>query len=224
MNVLVAWRFRLLLVTLLALLLAQPFLGRDVVARLSYTTLWSIVLIATIFAISDMRWQRYVGLGLGLPILAGVWGRHFLSEPSSETFEILVFGLATLYFAVVAVLVMRHLITHDVTTDNVVGAVCAYLFLGLGIGLLFTIVETLRPGSFHASEELSAELAEPIGRRSALVYFSFVTLTTAGYGDIVPATGLTRIAAALEAVMGQFYLAILVAGLVGVRISRRPGG
>ncbi|HET6879389.1 MAG TPA: potassium channel family protein, partial [Pirellulales bacterium] len=64
-------------------------------------------------------------------------------------------------------------------------------------------------------------LVEPANRPSTLAYFSFVTLTTAGYGDIVPATSLTRILAALEAVVGQFYLAVLVAGLVGIRVSRR---
>lgn len=99
---------------------------------------------------------------------------------------------------------------------------CAYLFIGLGIGMVFTIMESLEPHSFVASTGgLPAELADPARRPPALTYFSFVTLTTAGYGDIVPATPLTRILAALEAVLGQFYLAVLVAGLVGIRVSRR---
>lgn len=220
LNWLVAWKFRLLLVALLGLLTVQPVIGTGGVARLCYTTLWSIVMITTMLALADIRWQRACVLALGLPILAGIWGRHLLAE-RTEQFEIPIFGLAAVFFGVAAVVVMRHLVTYDVTTDNVAGAVCAYLFLGLGIGLLFTIIETLRPSSFHAGEGLAAELTDPAGRRSALVYFSFVTLTTAGYGDIVPATGLTRILAALEAVLGQFYLAILVASLVGIRISTR---
>lgn len=213
----------MLLVTLLALLVVQPFLGRDMIAQLFYTTLWSIVMIATMFAIAEVHWQRLVGLGLGLPILAGIWVRHLFSESAGETFGIGVFGMVTILFGIAAVTVMWHLVTRDVTTDNVAGAVCAYLFLGLGIGLLYAIIESLRAGSFHGGETLAGELADPIGRRSVLVYFSFVTLTTAGYGDIVPATGLTRILAALEAILGQFYLAILVAGLVGIRVSRGRG-
>jgi hypothetical protein len=216
-----AWKFRLLLVALLTLLVVQPILGNHGLARLCYTTIWSIVLIATIFAISDVRWQRFVGVSLGLPILPAIWSRHLLSVPTAQTFEVPTFGLAAIFFAIVAVMVMRHLVRFEVTADNVAGAVCAYLFLGLGIGALYAIIETLRPHSFQATGHLAEELLDPVHRRSALVYFSFVTLTTAGFGDIVPATPLTRMLTMLEAVLGQFYLAVLVAGLVGIRVSRR---
>ena len=218
-----AWKFRLLLVALLVLLASQPLLGSHTLARLWYTTLWSIVLIVTIFAISDVRWQRFVGLGLGAPILLAIWGRHLVSGAAAETFEVPAFGLAVVFFGIVAVMVMRHLVKYEVTADNVAGAVCAYLFLGLGIGVLYAIIETLRPHSFHASGNLALDLADAVHRRSTLVYFSFITLTTSGYGDVVPATPLTRTLAMLEAVLGQFYLAILVAGLVGIRASRRGG-
>ncbi|MGH7139531.1 MAG: potassium channel family protein [Pirellulales bacterium] len=220
-----AWKFRLLLTALVAMLTIQPVVGRHDVSRLSYTTLWTIVLVATLFAISEVRWQRRIGLCLGLPFLAGMWGRHLVAGTARETFELPVFGLAAVFVVLVAVTVMRHLVTHDVTADNVAGAVCAYLFIGLGIGMVFTMIESLEPHSFVASAgELADEIAAPARRPSALTYFSFVTLTTAGYGDIVPATPLTRILAALEAVLGQFYLAVLVAGLVGIRISRRSDG
>jgi len=216
-----AWKFRLLLVALLTLLAVQPFLGHHVLAQVCYTTIWTVVLITTIFAISDVRWQRFVGLGLGLPIVPAIWSRHFLSKPAVETFEVAVFGLGAIFFTIVAIMVMRHLIKYEVTADNVAGAVCAYLFLGLGIGALYDIIETLRPNSFQAAGDLGAALADPARRRAALVYFSFITLTTAGYGDLIPATALTRTLAMLEAVLGQFYLAVLVAGLVGIRVSRR---
>ena len=214
-------KFRLLLVALLALLAIQPALGSRGPGRLAYTTLWSVVLVATIFAISEIRWQRYVGLSFSLPIMAGLWGRHLVSTSSGEMVELPVFGVAAAFFAVVAVMVMRHLVTHEVTADNVAGAVCAYLFVGLGAGTLYTIIETLHTHSFQASGGLADDLADPARRAAALTYFSFATLTTTGYGDVAPATPLTRILAVFEAVLGQFYLAILVAGLVGIRVSRR---
>ncbi|HWB11395.1 MAG TPA: potassium channel family protein [Pirellulales bacterium] len=218
-----AWKFRLLLVALLALLASQPLMGHNTLARLCYTSIWSLVLIITIFAISDVRWQRFVGLGLGLPILPAIWARHLLPAPVAEALEVPIFGVAAVFFGIVAVMVMRHLITYEVTADNVAGAVCAYLFLGLGIGALYAIIETLQPHSFQAAGSLAAELVDPLHRRSTLIYFSFVTLTTAGYGDVVPVTALTRTLAMLEAVLGQFYLAVLVAGLVGIRASRKSG-
>lgn len=200
-----AWKFRLLLAALLAMLTIQPIVARHALSRLPYTTLWTIVLVATLFAISAIRWQRCIGLTLGLPFLAGMWGRHLVVDAARETFELPVFGLAAIIVVLVAVTVMWHLVTHEVTADNVAGAMCAYLFIGLGSGMVFTIIESLEAHSFVASVGgLSAELADPISRPSALTYFSFVTLTTAGYGDIVPGTPLARILAALEAVLGQF--------------------
>jgi voltage-gated potassium channel len=222
MNRAHAWKFRLLLAALVAIITVQPMVGAHGLSRITYTTLWTIVMVATLFAISEVRWQRQIGLCLALPFLAGMWGRHLLGENARESFELPVFGLAAIFVGLVAVTVMRHLVTHEVTADNVAGAVCAYLFIGLGIGMVYTIIESLAPHSFTASTgDLQAALVEAVDRPSTLTYFSFVTLTTAGYGDIVPATSLTRTLAALEAVVGQFYLAVLVAGLVGIRVSRR---
>jgi hypothetical protein len=84
-------------------------------------------------------------------------------------------------------------------------------------------VELISPGSFRGPAELASQLADPAQRRLVLNYFSFVTLTTVGYGDIVPASPPARSLACVEAVVGQFYLAVLVAGLVGISVSgRRP--
>lgn len=225
MNLINAWRFRILLVALVALLTIQPLVGAHDLSRISYTTLWTVVLIATLFAISQVAWQRQMGLCLGLPFLSGMWVRHLFSGAEVELFELPVFALASVFVLLVAVTVMRHLVTHDVTADNVAGAICAYLFIGLGVGMTYTIIESLSPHSFTASTpDLSKVLADAASRPATLTYFSFITLTTAGYGDIVPATPLTRSLAGLEAMLGQFYLAVLVAGLVGIRASRRGDG
>lgn len=221
MTRLAAWKFRLLLLALLALIIMEPFLGERTFDRLCYTTLWTAVLIGTMYAISDVRWQRYAGLGFGAPIVVGLWGRFLFSTQTGELLTLPVLALAAVFFAVVAVLLIRHLVTSSVSSDNVAGAVCGYLLLGIGIGIVYSIVETVRPNSFQGSDKLIAALADATERRATLTYFSFVTLTTAGYGDLAPATPLTRILAALEAVLGQFYLAVLVAGLVGIGVSHR---
>jgi hypothetical protein len=217
-----AWKFRALLAALVALLTLQPIVGAHAISQLSYTTLWTGVLITTLFAISEVSWQRQIGLCLGLPFLAGMWGRHLVAANARETLELPAFALASVIVALMAISIMRHLVTHEVTADNVAGAMCAFLFIGLGFGMLFTIMESLQPHSFVSSSgSLPAELADPVSRPSALTYYSFITLTTVGYGDVLPATPLARILAALEAVLGQFYLAVLVAGLVGIRVSSR---
>jgi hypothetical protein len=106
------------------------------------------------------------------------------------------------------------------TSERVYGALCAYLFIGLLFSLLFTHMEFRSPGSFLLRGETISGAAES---EAALVptftYFSFVTLTTLGYGDITPATTYARTLAFLEALIGQLYLAVMVATLVGIRVS-----
>ena len=100
-----------------------------------------------------------------------------------------------------------------VTADLVFGAVAAYLLLGICWGGLYSFIEMISPGSFSFGE----------GARdvSSLFYYSFVTLTTLGYGDILPLSKIARTAAYLEAVTGVMFTAILIAGLVGSVQLRR---
>lgn len=92
--------------------------------------------------------------------------------------------------------------------------------LGLIWSVLYSAVELTFPGSFRlpASEDMGVTVASP--SRSDLSYFSFITLATVGYGDVTPATPLARTLAWVEAIVGQFYLAVLVAGLVGFKITQ----
>jgi hypothetical protein len=96
----------------------------------------------------------------------------------------------------------------------------AYLFLGLGWAVLYSMIEGFRPGSFEISPKLvtGGEVARPLPH--VLTYFSFVTLTTVGYGDISPVSPASRTLACMEAVTGQFYLAVIVAGLVSLLVAK----
>ena len=110
--------------------------------------------------------------------------------------------------------------------DSILGAVCGYLFLGLAWAVLYSLIEGFRPGSFEIGPKLvtGGEPARPLPH--VLTYYSFVTLTTVGYGDISPVSPATRTLAWIEAITGQFYLAVIVAGLVSVLAARgqREGG
>ncbi len=106
----------------------------------------------------------------------------------------------------------------EVSMNRVIGAVNLYLLMGVLWAILYAISERLLPGSFSG---LSEQLEK--GWSSDWLYFSFVTMTTLGYGDITPVSATSRTLAHMQAVFGQFYLAILVAGLVGAYISEsRP--
>lgn len=115
---------------------------------------------------------------------------------------------------------MRQIaIGNNLSANRIIGAVCVYLMLGVIWALCYALLETIVPGSFEGI----AEHAASASWNPDWVYFSFVTLTTLGYGDILPQTFSARTLSYFEAIVGQFYLAVLVAGLVGAYLSEKQG-
>jgi hypothetical protein len=107
-----------------------------------------------------------------------------------------------------------------VTVQHVQGAIAAYLMLGLIWGFAYSLVELNRPGAFYLPERAAAEAPEESDDpMRELVYFSFVTLTTLGYGDVTPRSVSARNLAILEALVGQLFLVTLIARLVSQRAS-----
>ena len=104
----------------------------------------------------------------------------------------------------------------DISPNRLVGAVCVYLLLGVIWAVAYTILEMISPESFGGFTPLQGR-----GWDSEWLYFSFVTMTTLGYGDILPLSATARALAYMQAVFGQLYVAILVAGLVSALISSR---
>jgi hypothetical protein len=109
-------------------------------------------------------------------------------------------------------------IATDISPNRLIGAVCVYLLLGVIWAVAYTMLEMISPGSFGGFTPLQGR-----GWDSEWLYFSFVTMTTLGYGDILPVSATARALAYMQAVFGQLYVAILVAGLVSALISSRQG-
>jgi len=105
---------------------------------------------------------------------------------------------------------------NDISPNRIVGAICVYLLLGIMWSTAYTVLEFSQPGSFKGLTELVSPVWNP-----DWIYFSFVTITTLGYGDITPLTQTARTLSFLEAIVGQFYIAVLVAGLVSAYISTK---
>ncbi|RLA36101.1 MAG: hypothetical protein DRR15_05715 [Gammaproteobacteria bacterium] len=108
---------------------------------------------------------------------------------------------------------------NNISANRIVGAICVYLMLGVIWALSYALLEAVVPGSFKGLTEQTASASW----NPDWVYFSFVTLSTLGYGDITPMTYSARALSYFEAIVGQFYLAVLVAGLVGAYLSEKQG-
>jgi voltage-gated potassium channel Kch len=123
-----------------------------------------------------------------------------------------------------ALSVLFHVVSQKtVTRDTVMGAICSYLLIGVAFGLCFAMIEFEHPGSIvdrgHAVAAIGPELEHRMGR---MFYLSFITLTTVGYGDVSPIGPAARMLAVFEALLGQLFLAVFIARLVGA-MGRESG-
>jgi hypothetical protein len=110
-------------------------------------------------------------------------------------------------------MILFHLFREDrITSDLIMGAICVYFLVGIVWALLYSTLEFFQPGSFQMPQGTVSQ--------ATFTYYSYVTLTTLGYGEITPISGPARSFALLEAMMGQLYLAVLIARLVGIHIAQ----
>jgi len=122
-----------------------------------------------------------------------------------------VFYLWAIWLAAEQVLISD---TKTVDANRIVGAICIYLLMGLIWALMYLFIAQAIPGAFNGVEQLVW-----YDNFADVAYYSYVTLTTLGYGDISPVAPIARFLVYMEAVVGVFYMAILVASLIGVGIS-----
>ena len=106
---------------------------------------------------------------------------------------------------------------NEVTIDLIMAAACAYILLGLVWAHAYFLVEIFHPNSFKGSENMGDDIWN-------FIYYSFVTLTTVGYGDILAVTKSARALSILEAITGQLYLAVMISRLVGLYASQSGMG
>jgi len=109
----------------------------------------------------------------------------------------------------------------QVTLDNIFASIVVYQLLGMFFGMIFTLIMLADPNAMQFSSTAPANFQLV---RIDMIYFSFVTLATLGYGDIVPASSVARSIAVTEALVGQFYVAVVVALLIGAFVSQKLEG
>lgn len=216
-SALVRGRFTVLLVLLLALVGVVPFFEGHNSALAVVRVMLSAVLLAALYASTRRPRDLIIAAILLAPGLTGRW----LSDYGlSKELQVGAAICTTAFLAFVTIGVLQQILHPGrVTYDTISGAICAYLLVGVTWAFVYLSMELQWPGAFTLTGSVTlASLAKTHDELQRLIYYSFVTLTTLGYGDIVPAIGPARAASALEAVVGQMYVAILVARLVALQI------
>ena len=132
-------------------------------------------------------------------------------------------ALGLLVLVLLTGFVLRHVFWDArITADRVRGGILAYILLGLIWCVAYQLVDVLAPSAFNFS--VHHDPGGPGRLSHDLAYYSFVTLTTVGYGDITPVHPFARALVMVEALVGQLYPAILIARLVSLQIATKPGG
>jgi voltage-gated potassium channel len=204
--------FRVLLAPLLVLsvLLALP----DVLAigSIAVRFAWLLVISASLYALSTDRRVLRVAVVFAAVMLGFDWLSPWVQP---YRFQLAHLVLVVLFFVWMVGVVLREVFVREAAldADALLGAVCGYLLLVIVFTNVHLLLETITSGSYLLH---GAPLPADVAVRTALLhYFSAVTLTTLGYGDIVPATPVARLIAGGEALLGQLYVAIVIAAFVG---------
>lgn len=197
-----------LLASLLLLLLASPFVANVPSGRLVVGLLFSLVLVAAVNVARASRAQLIVALCLAVPWIGLRWASFARAALEVELLlDLLSFALL---FFTISVVLARIVRVKESDFDILCGAASIYLLLGVAWAVSFHVIEAFIPGSFALGGEASTL------QWTQYLYFSLITLTTLGYGDIAPLGPVASLWAALEAVTGVLYSALLIARLVSL--------
>jgi hypothetical protein len=200
-----------LLIVLGVFFIGAPFVEEIKGGELIVSILFSLVLVSAVLAVAERKRVLVIAIVLAIPAIVGRWINHFRPDLVPPR-VFLVAGLVLMAF-VIANLLRFILRAPSVNTEVLCASISAYLMLGLMWAMAYWLVDRLTPGgAFSFNTNAGPRSIEGFSG----FYFSFITLSTVGYGDITPVSRLARWLAAMEAITGQLYVAVLIARLVAL--------
>ena len=206
-------RFFLLLVMILCLVVVAPFIGDYTGYRFVVDMVATGVFIVAMYAISEKKRHLILAIFLVVPTIVTLWLDYY----TNTHWTFIISEICGVFFWGFCIFHIFSYIRRqkEVTREVIFASVIIYLLMAVMWSDFYQMLETLAPGSFSMPDG-------PIQHKRILfVYFSLVTITTLGYGDMTPLTDRAAGLAAVEALIGQIYLVVMVAWLVGMYVSRR---
>ncbi|MEI6634215.1 MAG: ion channel [Chlamydiota bacterium] len=206
-----------LMIAILAILILFPFLKDAQTGRLALSLLFLVVMLHALKVLAPRRHIFWFGFalamaaGVGLPALMLVV--KFPAAAHRPLFHACMGTYLAFLTLVIVVLVKSIFSGYRMTSDKIYAAISCYLLIGLLYAMFYITIEDFDPSAF------GRVMPQWGGSASEMIYFSFTTLSTLGYGDLTPQTALAQTASYLEAITGQLFVAILIARLVGLNIA-----
>lgn len=215
------FRFIALLISLLFVILALPAMAHDDVIVVLVSATYSISLFLTVFVLADSMKLFLFGILLALPNWIISWTDIVIIN-NLVTVNIQLFSQFAVDCFVIAFLLNYIFQTNHVTMNIIYASVCIYLLLGFAWSIAYTSIELNSPGSFAGisaiknADNIDQALVYYLPK---LLYFSYITITTLGFGNVYPLTNLGNALASIEAIVGQLYITLLIGRLLGMHIA-----
>ena len=206
-------RFLILMVLILSLLIVGPILESFVAVGNVIDVFMTAIVICMLYLITNRKGLLYFGGVLAGIMILTMWLDNFYEHNLLSTSSI-IFGII-LTIVVTKSTLMFIIKSETVTRAVVYAGMLLYILIAQLWAMVYMLLYLITPASFNL----------PGGQGNLLVfeYYSFVTLTTLGFGDITPLTNVAKMFSVLEAVVGQLYLVVVIAWLVGMGVARESG-
>ena len=210
---------------LLLALIAQPLVAHESrAARIGFELLFGLALMATLFIVFEPRERRFAAVLL-IPLLVLAVGEYLVGARSFALIAVGYHLMVALFVGFAVAVLVRDIFRHrSIGFDDILGAFAGYILLGVAWGSLYAMVELLAPGSFSVNLDIRWQLEDWHLRRALFNYFSFSTMSSLGYNDITPAAPITNTLTWIEVMTAQFYLAVVIAQIVGMKLAQAIGG
>ena len=206
-------RFLILICLILGLIVLVPILKGFAALRIFLDIFITAIYISMVYTVSHKKQHIYIGAIFAMVMLISLWLQYF--QQNNLVFAIgRISGILLLIMVIINTLAFIFK-SEDVTIEVIYAAILVYLLMALMWSFVYVLLELINSASFNVAWSLE------LGSQMWSIYYSFVTITTLGYGDITPATELASSFSILEAVVGQLYLVVVVARLVGMHVSSK---
>jgi len=176
----------------------------------SFVTLF--MLLASIKSIkTDITWKWTVYVVIAFFVILTILGKFF---PHHAYIYVILFTLLIFFIGSFSIAAKQVLLVGDIDGNKIIGSLSLYILLGLIWAVIYLLILTMDPQAFSGIEAGSWQQVF-----SRVAYYSFVTLTTLGYGDILPTNHIAEFFVYMEAIIGVFYMAIIVSSLISLRLA-----
>jgi len=211
----------MLLVALVGMCVIEPLAQGMFVGLVLFDVFLMLLLLGVFVVVFKRRHERQWAVALAAPAIVAKWAAYGLPSDLEWMSIVAHHAFVLLFLAMAVAIILRGVFEErTIESDHVIATVCGYVLAGVAWGNAYRIVDLLVPGAFSMKPEIVLQINDDHTRSFLFNYFSLCTLTGTGYGDITPIWPGVASLTWMEAMFGNFYIAVVVAQLIGLKLVR----